>query len=110
MLCVETIGKIRRVSATSRIRFDHDRYSVNARAVGQMVIVHVYAESIEAWLGGERVAKHGRAFGRDQTIYDPCTTCRCSCESPGHCVNGAPFADWVLPGPLERAPGTRSAP
>ena len=91
-----------RVSATSLIRFDRNRYSVNARAVGQMVIVHVYAERIEAWLGGERVAKHGRVFGRDQTIYDPWHYVPVLVRKPGALRNGAPFADWVLPGPLER--------
>ena len=36
-----------------------------------MVIVHVYAERIEAWLGGERVAKHGRVFGAIRPLPDP---------------------------------------
>jgi hypothetical protein len=66
------------------------------------VIVHVYAERIEAWLGGERVAKHGRVFGRDQTIYDPWHYVPVLVRKPGALRNGAPFADWVLPGPLER--------
>lgn len=91
-----------RVSATSLIRFDRNRYSVNARAVGQMVIVHAYAERLEVWLGGERVAVHGRVFGREQTIYDPWHYVPVLMRKPGALRNGAPFADWVLPGPLER--------
>lgn len=91
-----------RVSATSLIRFDRNRYSVNARAVGRTVVVHAYAERLEVWLEGERLAQHRRSFGRDQTLYDPWHYVPVLVRKPGALRNGAPFVDWVLPGPLER--------
>jgi transposase len=59
------------VSKTLLVRFDHNKYSVHAKAAGRPVEVHAYADRIVIRQAGEVVAEHDRRFGRDQTIYDP---------------------------------------
>jgi transposase len=90
------------VSKTCLVRFDGNRYSVRAQAVGRPVEVHAYADRIVIRQDGEIVAEHPRRFGRDQTIYDPWHYVPVLARKPGAWRNGAPFKDWVLPGALER--------
>jgi transposase len=59
------------VSKTCLVRFDNNRYSVAAHAVGRPVEVRAYADRIELRQDGRVVGNHARPFGRDQTVYDP---------------------------------------
>lgn len=59
------------VSKTCLVRFDKNRYSVDARAVGRPVEIRAYADRLECWQDGRIVGQHERAFGRDKTIFDP---------------------------------------
>ena len=59
------------VAKTCLVRFDNNRYSVLASAVGRPVEVRAYADRIELRQDGRIVGTHERSFGRDQTIYDP---------------------------------------
>jgi transposase len=90
------------VSKTCLVRFDGNRYSVMAKAVGRPAEVHAYADRIVIRQDGEIVGVHPRRFGRDQTIYDPWHYVPVLARKPGAWRNGAPFKDWVLPGALER--------
>ena len=90
------------VSKTCLVRFDNNRYSVAASAVGRPVEVRAYAERIEIRQDGRVVGEHRRCFGRDQTIYDPWHYVPVLARKPGALRNGAPFKDWVLPAGLER--------
>jgi len=90
------------VSKTCLVRFDGNKYSVAARAVGRPVEVHAYADRIVIRQDGEVVAEHARRFGRDQTIYDPWHYVPVLARKPGALRNGAPFKDWALPGALGR--------
>jgi hypothetical protein len=58
--------------STCLVRFENNKYSVTARAVGRPVEVHAYADSIVIRQDGRIVAEHPRSFGRGQTVYDPC--------------------------------------
>ena len=60
-----------RASTTCLIMVDRNRYSVNAKAAGRMVLVRTHAERICVWLDDELVADHPRSFKREQVIYDP---------------------------------------
>ena len=60
-----------RASTTCLITADRNRYSVDARAAGRMVLVRSYAERIVVLFNNEVVAEHPRQFRRDQVIYDP---------------------------------------
>jgi transposase len=90
------------VSKTCLIRFDNNKYSVMAKAVGRPVEVHAYAERIVIRQDGEIVGEHARYYGRNRTIYDPWHYVPVLARKPGALRNGAPFKDWVLPGALER--------
>jgi hypothetical protein len=102
------------VSKTCLVRFDNNKYSVNAGAVGRPVEVHAGAcpraglwpdpgaDRIVIRQDGRLVAEHRRSYGRGETIYDPWHYVPVLARKPGALRNGAPFRDWVLPAALER--------
>ena len=90
------------VSKTCLVRFDNNRYSVAAHAVGRPVEIRAYADRIELRQDGRIVGEHRRSFGRDQTVYDPWHYVPVLARKPGALRNGAPFKDWVLPASLDR--------
>jgi hypothetical protein len=90
------------VSKTCLVRFDNNRYSVAANAVGRPVEIRAYADRIELRQDGRAVGEHRRCFGRDQTVFDPWHYVPVLARKPGALRNGAPFKDWVLPAGLER--------
>ncbi len=59
------------VSKTCLVRFDNNKYSVAANAVGRPIEIHAYADRIVIRQDGRIVAEHRRSFGRGETVYDP---------------------------------------
>jgi transposase len=90
------------VSKTCLVRFDNNKYSVAASAVGRPVDVHAYADRIVIRQDGRIVGEHSRSFGRGETAYDPWHYVPVLARKPGALRNGAPFKDWLLPASLER--------
>jgi hypothetical protein len=90
------------VSKTCLARFDNNRYSVAARAVGRPVEIQAYADRIVIRPDGAIVGEHPRRFSRGETIYDPWHYVPMLARKPGALRNGAPFKDWPLPASLER--------
>ena len=90
------------VSKTCLVRFDNNKYSVNASAVGRPVEIQAYADRIVIRQDGRTVAEHARRYGRGETAYDPWHYVPVLARKPGALRNGAPFKDWVLPAALER--------
>src|SRR5579872_4056043 len=90
------------VSKTCLVRFDNNKYSVAASAVGRPVEVQAYADRIVIRQDGRVIAEHSRSFGRGETVYDPWHYVPVLARKPGALRNGAPFKDWVLPAALER--------
>jgi transposase len=88
------------VSRTCLVSFDNNKYSVASSAVGRPVEIRAYAERIEIRQDGRMVGEHRRAFGRQQTVYDPWHYVPVLTRKPGALRNGAPFKDWVLPAGL----------
>lgn len=93
------------VSKTLLVRFDYNKYSVAARALGRPVEVHGYADRIVIRQGDDIVAEHDRRFGREQTVYDPWHYVPVLAKKPGALRNGAPFKQLALPPALERLRG-----
>jgi transposase len=89
-------------SKTCLVRFDNNKYSVEASAVGRPVEVRAYAERIDLRQDGRLVGRHRRSFGRGETVYNPWHYVPVLARKPGALRNGAPFKDWVLPAALER--------
>jgi transposase len=90
------------VSKTCLVRFDNNKYSVMAKAVGRPVEIQAYAERIVIRQDGAVVGEHARCFGRGETVYDPWHYVPVLARKPGALRNGAPFRDWPLPAGLER--------
>ncbi len=90
------------VSKTCLVRFDNNKYSVSATAVGRPVEVHAYADRIVIRQDGVVVGEHARRFGRGETVYDPWHYVPVLARKPGALRNGAPFKDWLLPTGLAR--------
>jgi len=65
------VEKTVRATTTCLIMADHNRYSVDARAAGRMVLVRSHAERIVVLLDDQVVADHFRQFRRNLVIYDP---------------------------------------
>jgi transposase len=90
------------VSKTCLVRFDNNKYSVNASAIGRPVEIYAYADRIVIRQDGRVVAEHPRSYARGATIYDAWHYVPILARKPGALRNGAPFKDWVLPAALER--------
>jgi transposase len=90
------------ISKTCLVRFDNNRYSVAASAVGRPVEIRAYADRIDIRQDGHVVGDHPRCFGRDRTISNPWHYVPVLARKPGALRNGAPFRDWVLPAGLDR--------
>ena len=90
------------VSKTCLVRFDSNKYSVQASAVGRPVEVQAYADRIVIRQDGKIVGEHPRAFGRGETRFNPWHYVPVLARKPGALRNGAPFKDWVLPASIER--------
>ena len=90
------------VSKTCLVRFDNNKYSVEARAVGRPVDIFAYATRIVLKQDGVVVGEHKRRFGRGEVIYNPWHYVPVLARKPGALRNGAPFKDWLLPRSIER--------
>jgi hypothetical protein len=84
------------------VRFDNNKYSVAAGAVGRPVEVYAYADRVVIRQDGRIVAEHPRSFGRGETVYDPWHYVPVLARKPGALRNSAPFKDWVLPAAMDR--------
>ena len=89
-----------RVSSTSLVNYDSNRYSVDASAVGRTVMLRAYADRLVIVDNGAVIAEHLRLFGKHQTSYNPWHYISVLERKPGALRNGAPFKDWELPTPL----------
>ena len=87
---VETLGK---VSSTSLVSYDRNRYSAPCELVGQIVSIRLYPERIDLAAHDAVVASHLRSFSRNETRYDWQHHIPLIERKPGALRNGAPFAD-----------------
>ena len=90
------------VSKTCLVRFDNNRYSVDAKAVGRPVEIRAYAERVEFWQDGQVGGQHPRVLGRNKAVQDPLHYIPILARKPGAPRNGAPFKEWERPPALRR--------
>ena len=91
-----------RVTPSSLVTYDRNRYSVECSQVGRPVQLRVYADRIVIVSNGRVVGAHDRHFGRNKTIFDPWHYLSALERKPGALRNGAPFKDWDLPGAIKK--------
>lgn len=89
--------RICRVSPSSLIVFERNRYSVHCAWVNQAVAVRAYADHIKVVAEGNVIAEHPRQFQGNVTLYNPWHYLPALERKPGALRNGAPFVDWELP-------------
>jgi len=80
-----------RVSATSLIHFQRNRYSVPTRHVNDILSLRVYPQQLVLVADGIEVARHTRSFEREQTFYEWQHYIELVETKPGALRNGAPF-------------------
>jgi hypothetical protein len=90
------------VSKTCLVRFDKNRYSVDARAVGRPVEIRAYADRLELAGRPDRRRARARLRSRQGDLRPAGITSRFWPASPARLRNGAPFKDWDLPPALRR--------
>jgi transposase len=88
-----------RVSATSLVHFQRNRYSVPTEHVNAVVSLHAYPDRVVIVADGVQVACHARSFARHLTVYDWRHYIDLITRKPGALRNGAPFA--ALPETLQ---------
>jgi hypothetical protein len=90
------------VSKTCLVRFDNNKYSVAASAIGRPVEIRAYADRIELRQDGRPVGEHVRCFGleRRAVAQGAGLTRQHRHVMPG--VEHGLVADWVLPANLAR--------
>ena len=88
-----------RVSSTSLVHLQRNRYSVPTEHAHEVVSLRLYPDRLEVVAENERVASHLRSFERSQTFYDWRHYVSLIERKPGALRNGAPFES--LPGPLK---------
>ena len=88
-----------RVSSTSLITYQRNRYSVPCEWVNQMVSLRVYPETLLVVAQDGSLVRLIRSFERDQTIYDWQHYIELIQRKPGALRNGAPFKE--MPAPLQ---------
>jgi transposase len=91
-----------RVSPSSLVSYDRNRYSVDCNYVGKTVQMRVYADRIVIVRNGQLIGEHERHFGRSKTIFNPWHYLAVLEHKPGALRNGAPFKDWGLPEGIEQ--------
>ena len=89
-----------RVSSTSLIHLERNRYSVPTEHANSALSVRVYHDRIAVVAEGQFVASHSRCLERDQTFYDWIHYINLVERKPGGLRNGVPFE--ALPPPLRQ--------
>jgi len=87
-----------RVSSTSLIHFERNRYSVPTPYAHRVVSLHIYPVHVVIVADDQEVARHVRQFDRYQTIYNWEHYIPLLERKPGALRNGAPFME--MPEPL----------
>lgn len=91
-----------RVTPSSLVSYDRNRYSVDCGNVNKVVQVRVYANRIIFVSDGKIIGEHERSFERNKTIFDPWHYVPVLERKPGALRNGAPFRNWELPDAMKK--------
>lgn len=94
------IEKPVRVSPTSLVHLDRNRYSVPTEYAHHIVSLRCYPTYISLVADGIEIARHPRSFDRYQTFYDWRHYIGLVERKPGSLRNGAPFL--TMPEPMLR--------
>ena len=86
-----------RVSTTSLVSYQRNRYSVPVEHAHRIVSLRIYPDTLVVVGEGQVIACHQRCFDREQTFYDWQHYIPVLARKPGALRNGAPFAEMPEP-------------
>ena len=86
-----------RASSLSVVRFRCNDYSVPVRYAHHELTVKGYWDRVEICRGNERIATHGRLWGKGETVYEPRHYLPLLKHKPGALDHGLPLQDLQLP-------------
>jgi transposase len=86
------VEQVKRVTSTSLVHHEGNRYSVPATYANRAISLRVYADKLVMACEGQSIAEHTRLFGSGHTQYDWRHYLSVLEKKPGALRNGAPFA------------------
>jgi transposase len=84
-------------SSLSLVRFDSNDYSVPVRYAHHPVVVKGYVDRVEIFYKGQRVARHGRVWEKEQVSFEPVHYLALLERKPGALDHARPLEGWQLP-------------
>jgi transposase len=86
-----------RVSSLSLVRYERNDYSVPTAYGHRVVLVRGYVEEVVIACGAEIIARHPRAYGREDFVFDPLHYLALIERKIGALDQAAPLQGWALP-------------
>jgi hypothetical protein len=86
-----------RVSSLSLVRYERNDYSVPTRYGHRAVLVRGYVDEVVIACGAEIIARHPRAYGHEDFVFDPLHYLALLERKTGALDQAAPLRGWVLP-------------
>jgi len=84
-------------SSLSLVRFDSNDYSVPVRYAHHPVVVKGYVDRVEIFYKGDRIARHGRIWDKEEVSFEPVHYLALLERKPGALDHARPLAGWQLP-------------
>jgi transposase len=86
-----------RVSKASLVFFEGNYYSVPTTYVGRLFQIRAGVFDLQICDGGAEIARHKRAYGREEIAYRPLHYLALLEQRPGALDQAAPLKNWKLP-------------
>jgi hypothetical protein len=86
-----------RVSSLSLVRYERNDYSVPTAYGHRAVLVRGYVDEVVIACGAEVIARHPRAYGREDFVFDPLHYLALIERKIGALDQAAPLQGWALP-------------
>jgi transposase len=84
-------------SSLSLVRFDTNDYSVPVRYGHHPVVAKGYVDRVEVFYKGDRIARHGRIWNKEQVSFEPVHYLALLERKPGALDHARPLDGWQLP-------------
>jgi transposase len=84
-------------SSLSLVRFDSNDYSVPVRYGHHPVVAKGYVDRVELFHKGDRIARHGRIWEKEQVSFEPVHYLALLEQKPGALDHARPLEGWQLP-------------
>jgi len=84
-------------SSLSLVRFDRNQYSVPVDYAYRTVVIKGYTNRVDICHLNERIASHGRLWGKEEVRFEPIHYLRLLERKPGALDHARPLEGWILP-------------